>query len=67
MTNCSRVSYCTSVNYNRLSKEENCELLFENAYENQADLKHFTDWRHSITHVSFLSHMLLILVSALPG
>ena len=54
--NCSRVSDCTSVNYNRISKEENCELLFENAYENRADLKHAIGWKHSTTSEFFFSY-----------
>lgn len=54
ITNCSKDSNCSSVNYNQVSKEENCELLSENAYENRTDLKHFQGWKHATTYVSIL-------------
>ena len=52
VTNCSRVFNCTSVNFNQELKEENCELLSKNSYENQADLKDFQRWNHATTYVS---------------
>ena len=57
VTNCSRVFHCTSANFNQVLKEENCELLSENAYESQADLKNFQRWNHATTYVSMLSYL----------
>ena len=45
---------CTSVNFNQKLKENNCELLSNNAYENRADLKNLQGWKHSTTCLSIL-------------
>ena len=52
VTSCRNVSDCVSVNFNYRLKEENCELLSENSYENLTNLVRLSGWMHFTTYVS---------------